>query len=97
MLAIKADSRGPIFYMQPRIGHNGRKFLMYKFRTMVVDADKLPQVINVWKDEMSLVGPRVRRKGAGAEVARTLESPRPMDTSAPSSNFGWSAAPAPPL
>ena len=98
VLAIKLDSRGPIFYMQERVGKNGRHFLMYKFRTMVAGADQqldeledqneksaggqlfkmkkdpritrvgaflrkwsldeLPQFINVYKGEMSLVGPR---------------------------------------
>lgn len=38
-LAIKLDSPGPVFYTAPRIGKNGRPFQMYKFRSMVVDAD----------------------------------------------------------
>jgi lipopolysaccharide/colanic/teichoic acid biosynthesis glycosyltransferase len=38
-LAIKLDSRGPVFYAQERVGLNRRRFPTYKFRTMVVDAD----------------------------------------------------------
>ena len=41
VLAIKLDSRGPVFFKQARIGRNGRRFYMYKFRTMVVNADAL--------------------------------------------------------
>ena len=94
---IKITSPGPIFFTQKRIGQNKRKFTIYKFRTMVVDAenkmrqlehlnelsgpvfkikddprvtpvvgrflrktsiDELPQLINVLKGDMSLVGPR---------------------------------------
>ncbi|MCU0652661.1 MAG: sugar transferase [Candidatus Pacebacteria bacterium] len=82
---IKANDRGPVFYMGERVGKNGKPFKMLKFRTMVVDADKmggpstssddprltrignflkkyqldeLPQLINVLKGQMSLVGPR---------------------------------------
>jgi len=84
-LAIRWDSPGPVFYRAKRVGKGGKLFLMYKFRTMVADAEKmgpsitvkddpritrvgrflrktkldeLPQLINVLKGEMSLVGPR---------------------------------------
>ncbi len=42
-LAIKLDSRGPVLYAQDRIGHNGRRFRMYKFRSMVVNAEQAKQ------------------------------------------------------
>jgi exopolysaccharide biosynthesis polyprenyl glycosylphosphotransferase len=84
-LAIKLDSPGPIFFVQDRVGEKGRRFKMYKYRTMYVDTppyayaphdpedrritsvgrflrrtslDELPQVINLLKGDMSLVGPR---------------------------------------
>lgn len=83
---IKLDSRGPIFFLQKRVGQFGKTFKIIKFRTMrpAVESDKnlkltvgrdiritrcgyflrhykldeLPQLINVLKGEMSLVGPR---------------------------------------
>lgn len=82
---IKMDSEGPVFYRQERITQYGRKFRIYKFRTMVINADKigslvtvgedpritkigkrlrgcrldeLPQLINIWKGEMTFVGTR---------------------------------------
>lgn len=88
-LIVKFTSKGPIFYVQERCGLNGRRFPMYKFRTMRVDAeqqtgpvwassgdsrttplgawlrklslDELPQLFNVLRGEMSLVGPRPER------------------------------------
>jgi lipopolysaccharide/colanic/teichoic acid biosynthesis glycosyltransferase len=93
---IKLDSKGPIFFKQARVGLRGRQFYLYKFRTMVVNAeelrkkldaqnemdgpvfkikndpritkiggflrrtglDEIPQLFNVLKGEMSLIGPR---------------------------------------
>jgi exopolysaccharide biosynthesis polyprenyl glycosylphosphotransferase len=95
-LAVWLEGSGPIFFIQQRVGENGRLFRMYKFRTMQVDAehmrhtiecqdeqgqlvhkhardprvtrmgrilrrtslDELPQLLNVIKGDMSLVGPR---------------------------------------
>ena len=88
-LAIKLTSPGPVLYRQERMGLDGNRFQMLKFRTMVDDAEKstgpvwatrndsrvtwlgywlrrtsldeLPQLINVLRGEMSLVGPRPER------------------------------------
>jgi exopolysaccharide biosynthesis polyprenyl glycosylphosphotransferase len=95
-VAIKLDSRGPVFFKQLRVGRRGQRFYMLKFRTMVPDAealkdslrdrneaqeglfkivddpritrvgrflrksalDELPQLLNILRGEMSLVGPR---------------------------------------
>jgi lipopolysaccharide/colanic/teichoic acid biosynthesis glycosyltransferase len=39
-IAVKLDSPGPVFYPHDRVGQNGKRFRMYKFRSMYVDADK---------------------------------------------------------
>ena len=89
IVLVRLTSRGPGIFAQVRVGLNGRKFTMYKLRTMRVDAeaatgavwcktndprvtrvgsllrrlhlDELPQLFNVLKGEMSLVGPRPER------------------------------------
>ena len=57
-LAIKIDDPGPVFYRQVRVGKNGKEFRIYKFRTMVVDADKKGLAITVGRDN------RITRMGS---------------------------------
>jgi lipopolysaccharide/colanic/teichoic acid biosynthesis glycosyltransferase len=47
---IKTTSKGPVFFKQIRVGQNGKNFKIYKFRTMVVDAEKKGMQITVGKD-----------------------------------------------
>ena len=88
-IRVKLSSKGSLFYIQERIGYKGRPFTMYKFRSMIPDAEKngpelssnhdpritswgktmrkwrldeLPQLWNIIKGQMSLVGPRPERK-----------------------------------
>ena len=85
-IAIKIESKGPIIFKQQRIGKGGKVFNIYKFRSMIVGAEKmgtgvyskkgdsrvtkvgkfirmtsideLPQLVNILKGEMSIIGPR---------------------------------------
>lgn len=85
-IAVKADSKGPVFFVQKRVGKDNKHFNMYKFRSMRTDTphdmpthllsnpdafitkvgkflrksslDELPQLFNILKGDMSIVGPR---------------------------------------
>ena len=57
-LAIKIDDGGPVLFPQERVGRNGRVFLAYKFRSMVVDAEKLTGAVQATAND-----PRVTRVG----------------------------------
>ena len=69
-IAIKLDSKGPVFYRQIRVGKGGKDFRIWKFRSMVVDADKSGQLITVGGDK------RITRVGAVLRKTKIDELPQ---------------------
>ena len=67
---IKVDSKGPIFFRQIRIGKNGKKFKIFKFRTMVVDAEKKGMQITIDGDN------RITRAGYILRKSKLDELPQ---------------------
>ena len=61
-IAIKIDSKGPVFYRQERVTQYGKKFRIHKFRTMVIDADKIGSQVTVAGDSrVTKVGKFIRK------------------------------------
>lgn len=99
-LAVKLYDGGPVFYKQKRLTIDGKEFFVYKFRSMIVDAEKngiprlcseedsritpvgkvlrkfrideFPQLLNILKGEMSVVGPRPERPELTAEYKKEM-------------------------
>ncbi|MBR3760682.1 MAG: sugar transferase [Ruminococcus sp.] len=98
--AVKLYDRGPVFYKQKRLTIDGKEFFVYKFRSMIVDAEKdgrpqlasdeddritpvgkilrkfrideLPQLLNILKGDMSVVGPRPERPELSEEYKKHM-------------------------
>lgn len=71
-VAIKIDDPGPVFYRQVRVGKDGREFRIFKFRTMVVDADKKGLQITVGRDNRITRMGRLLRKTKLDELAQLI-------------------------
>ena len=71
-LAIKIDDPGPVFYRQVRVGKDGKEFRIFKFRTMIVDADKKGLQITVGKDNRITRMGRLLRKTKLDELAQLI-------------------------
>ena len=71
-LAIKIDDPGPVFYRQVRVGRNGKEFRIFKFRTMIVDADKKGLAITVGRDNRITRMGRLLRKTKLDELAQLI-------------------------
>ncbi|MGN0647458.1 MAG: sugar transferase [Oscillospiraceae bacterium] len=72
-VAIKLDSRGPVFYKQERVTTYGKKFKIHKFRTMVSNADKIGTAVTVGNDS------RITRVGKKLRGCRLDELPQVLD------------------
>ncbi len=72
-IAIKLDSRGPVFYRQERVTAYGRKFRIHKFRTMVNNADKIGSTVTVGNDS------RITKVGSKLRNLRLDELPQLFD------------------
>ena len=97
-IIVKLSSKGPLFFLQERVGYNENYFLIWKFRSMNITAeetgpqlsseedkritawgkimrrwrlDEFPQLWNVLKGDMSIVGPRPERKYFIAQIVQT--------------------------
>ena len=114
-LAIKLDDRGPVFFAQERVGRQRKNFRCYKFRTMIVGAEKIgnkltvtadderitrvgrllrdwtldeiPQLWNVLKGDMSIVGPRPWVPAQAAYCS--LEDSRRFDLKPGMAGLAW--------
>ena len=98
-IAIKLESKGPVFYRQERVGLHGKTFYVLKLRSMYTDAEKngpqwaekndprvtrvgrfirktrideIPQLINILRGDMSLIGPRPERPFFTEQFAREI-------------------------
>ena len=71
-LAIKIDDPGPVFYRQVRVGRDGKEFRIFKFRTMIVDADKKGLQITVGRDNRITRMGRFLRKTKLDELAQLI-------------------------
>ena len=102
IIAIKSESKGPVLFRQLRVGREGKIFMLFKFRSMIDNAEKasgavwvcekdpritkvgsvmrflrideIPQLLNVIKGEMSLIGPRPERPEFVADFIKSPDN-----------------------
>ncbi len=73
-IAVKLTSKGPMFYLQKRIGLYGKPFSIYKFRTMVQNADKIGAHVTVGEKD-----PRITKVGHFLRITRIDEFPQMLN------------------